>query len=125
MRRETLPTIERAASEMGLRAEEFSPVKNASGADSLETAQRDMVRRAARWLEAAGLTVPRRADGEPNAVIEIAPSFALCAEDVLPRARQIAPPPPGGRLYLEYPPQRSGSPGVVRGAMSRAERLLD
>ncbi len=83
------------------RAEEFSPVKNARGADSLETAQRDMVRRSARWLELAGVAVPRRADGEPDAVIEIAASFALCAEDVKRRSGEISAPARGGRLYLE------------------------
>jgi len=35
------------------RAEEFSPVKNLTGPDSLESAQRDQIRRACRWLEAA------------------------------------------------------------------------
>ncbi|MCH7993720.1 MAG: hypothetical protein IIB57_04655, partial [Planctomycetes bacterium] len=64
------------------RAEEFSPVKNAKGQDSLETAVRDQIRRAARWLEAAGVEIPRKADGEPNVTIEIAPAYALEADDV-------------------------------------------
>lgn len=64
------------------RAEEFSPVKNAKGEDSLETAVRDQVRRAARWLEAAGVEVPRKPGGEPDVTIEIASAFALEADDV-------------------------------------------
>jgi UDP-N-acetylglucosamine/UDP-N-acetylgalactosamine diphosphorylase len=64
------------------RAEEFSPVKNATGTDSMESAIRDQIRRAARWLEAAGASVPRRPDGEPDAMVEIAPSFAMDVDDV-------------------------------------------
>ncbi|MCH9003390.1 MAG: hypothetical protein IIC02_12530 [Planctomycetes bacterium] len=64
------------------RAEEFSPVKNAKGEDSLETAIRDQIRRAARWLEAAGVEVPRKPGGEPDVTIEIAPAYALEADDV-------------------------------------------
>lgn len=40
------------------RATEFSPVKNASGSDSPETARRDLVACTAAWLEAAGLELP-------------------------------------------------------------------
>ena len=40
------------------RAEEFSPVKNATGSDSPETARRDMVAQYAAWLRAAGLEPP-------------------------------------------------------------------
>lgn len=79
------------------RTEEFSPVKNATGVDSLETAQRDMVRRAARWLDVAGASVPRRADGEPAHPIEISPLAALSADDL--RARP--PPTVNGPTYVE------------------------
>jgi UDP-N-acetylglucosamine/UDP-N-acetylgalactosamine diphosphorylase len=59
------------------RAEEFSPVKNATGVDSAETARRDMSRRSAAWLDAAGFDVPKNADGEPDGLFEISPLLAL------------------------------------------------
>ncbi len=84
-----------------VRAEEFSPVKNATGVDSAETARRDMVRRAASWLTSCGIIVPRRRDGEPDALIEISPLLALDADHL---REVITTPPrisPGQTLYLE------------------------
>ncbi len=72
------------------RAEEFSPVKNASGVDSLPSAQRDMIRRAARWLEGAGVRVPRRTDGEPAVPIEISPLKAMSASDLAQRGDEVS-----------------------------------
>ena len=58
------------------REEQFSPIKNASGADSPESCRRDCNRLWAGWLEAAGVRVPRDPSGEP-VDIEIDPRFAL------------------------------------------------
>lgn len=74
---DALPLAQRTLQFEILRSEEFSPVKNATGVDSLETAIRDQIRRAARWLEAAGVRVPRKPDGAPDAALEIAPSAGL------------------------------------------------
>lgn len=88
------------------RAEEFSPVKNPTGVDSIESARRDMSRRAADWLERCGVTVPRGANGDPTAPCEISPLAAMDAAQLRERilkkeidARRLSPM--GGILYIE------------------------
>lgn len=83
------------------RAEEFSPVKNASGPDSLETSHRDQIERACRWLQHAGVEVPRREDGAFGAMVEISPLFALDANDVAARSGEIPRLLEGSAVYLE------------------------
>ena len=64
------------------RSEEFSPIKNASGADSLPTSLHDQIRRAASWLESAGVQIQRDADGQVVTAIEISPLFADSPEQL-------------------------------------------
>lgn len=64
------------------RVEEFAPVKNATGTDSIESCKRLQSRRAGRWLAAHGVEIPRTDDGEVGADIEISPLTALCADDL-------------------------------------------
>ena len=74
------------------REEEFAPVKNASGTDSIETARGLMERLNRGWLASRGIKVP----GSVRA-IEISPRFALCAED-LPDELEI---PDMEKVFLE------------------------
>lgn len=80
------------------RSEEFSPVKNASGSDSLESSMRDQVARAYHWLECGGLHPPRHTDGTPAATVELAPSFAIDAEDVTYHRCDVPNIAPGSKV---------------------------
>ncbi|MDX9911839.1 MAG: UDPGP type 1 family protein [Phycisphaerales bacterium] len=73
------------------RLEEFAPIKNAEGVDSPASSAAIQTERAAGWLEAAGVEIPRRDEPGPNGttrrvpdcVIELSPRTASSAEDVL------------------------------------------
>ncbi len=71
-----IPMAEKSIVVEADRVEEFAPVKNATGNDSIESSKRLQTERAARWLEQAGATVPRRPDGTVDATIEISPLTA-------------------------------------------------
>ncbi|MDT8299876.1 MAG: UDPGP type 1 family protein [Sedimentisphaerales bacterium] len=83
-----------------LRPEEFAPTKNATGVDSVETTRKMMVARAASWLEAAGVHVPKKPDGSIDCEIEIAPGFALSKEDIEEKLNKIPQIKPGDKIYL-------------------------
>jgi len=72
---DTLPDAERSLVLECDRDAEFAPVKNASGADSPETARALMTRLYAGWIKRAGGRI-----ADPRARIEISPLFALDAE---------------------------------------------
>ncbi len=64
------------------RIEEFAPVKNATGTDSIVSSKSLQSMRAARWLSARGVSVPLNEDGTVDATIEISPLTAVCSEDL-------------------------------------------
>ena len=84
-----------------VRSEEFSPVKSAEGEDSPATCLRDQVARAARWLESAGVAVPRDAQGEPAAAVEISPLLALEAEHLAGKIDSGVTLRPGEKVYFD------------------------
>jgi UDP-N-acetylglucosamine/UDP-N-acetylgalactosamine diphosphorylase len=79
---DAIPLAERSIVLETSRAEEFAPIKNADGVDSAATSHRLQSNRAARWLEACGVSVPRNGQGETDARIEISPLTALSADDL-------------------------------------------
>ena len=82
------------------RNEEFSPIKNATGEDSLPSSLHDQIRRSAAWLERAGVTVPRDADGQVAAAIETSPLFADSAEALAAKVDPKKVITGGQNLYL-------------------------
>ncbi|MFA4943967.1 MAG: UDPGP type 1 family protein [Lentisphaeria bacterium] len=83
------------------RDEQFAPVKNPTGVDSLESSQKMQQERAARWLEAAGVTVPRRADGTLDCTLELSPRRFADRADVVAAAGTLPTPEPGAALALD------------------------
>jgi UDP-N-acetylglucosamine/UDP-N-acetylgalactosamine diphosphorylase len=98
---DAIPLAERSIVLQTLRSEEFAPVKNATGTDSAEVTRTMMIERAAKWLESAGIEIPRTADGQPDCTIEISPSFAMCAEDITAKLDQVPTITSGDEIYLD------------------------
>lgn len=96
---DVLPRAERWTATTTTRAEEFEPVKNATGAESPATARQAIIDLAGRWLESHGASVPRDKDGHVTAPIEISPLAAIEPADLAGRisgAIQVQ-----GPLYFE------------------------
>jgi UDP-N-acetylglucosamine/UDP-N-acetylgalactosamine diphosphorylase len=97
---DALPLASNSVILQTIRSEEFAPTKNATGVDSAETARQMMVDRAAEWLEAAGVAVPRKPDGSVDCLLEIAPGFALEKEDIKDKLNQIPKIKPKSKVYI-------------------------
>ena len=79
---DTLPLANGVLAVETERREEFEPLKNASGKQSLATVQQALSNLYGGWLERAGCAVPRKADGDVAVPIEISPLYALDAEEL-------------------------------------------
>jgi UDP-N-acetylglucosamine/UDP-N-acetylgalactosamine diphosphorylase len=77
---DALPAARKTLVLEAAREEIFSAVKNASGEDSGESAQQDLMRQAAHWIREAGLQVDADETGLPKHRPEISPLFALDQE---------------------------------------------
>lgn len=83
------------------RADDFSPVKNAEGVDSPKTCAEDQQRQFARWLRAAGASLPVDATGLPLHPLEISPLFGDDPVSVAASWKKLNPQPNlNAPLYL-------------------------
>ena len=65
-----------------VREDEFSPVKNAEGNSSPDTARHSMINMFGRWLQEAGVEIPKDEAENVNGTIEISPLYALDTEEL-------------------------------------------
>ncbi len=85
-----------------LRADDFSPVKNAEGTDSPGTCRADQLRQFARWLQAQGAGLETDATGLPARAIEVSPLFGYDEDSFAASWRNLSPKPAIAEgLYLE------------------------
>ncbi|MBE6398910.1 MAG: UDPGP type 1 family protein [Lentisphaerae bacterium] len=80
---DALPLAEKVMILEGGRSEVFAPTKNATGVDSAESCRIMISERNARRLSAAGVNIPRNADGSVNAVIELSPRLVFDDADAV------------------------------------------
>lgn len=95
---DALGLADRAATLEVERGEEFSPVKNAAGADSPRTARTDLCRLHARWAREAGFELPM-VDEHGVHPVEIDPLVAESVEELRRRAGVRPRITPQGHWY--------------------------
>jgi UDP-N-acetylglucosamine/UDP-N-acetylgalactosamine diphosphorylase len=79
-----------------LRADDFSPVKNADGVDSPQTCRDDQRRQFARWLRANGAAVATDATGLPAVNLEVSPLFGYDEASFADAWKKLSPKPAVG-----------------------------
>ena len=98
---DALPMAEKSIILETLREEEFAPVKNKEGLDSPAVTREMMTDRAAKWIEAAGVSVPRDAEGKVACVIEMSSLFAADVDDVVAKKDSLPAFEAGKSYYIE------------------------
>lgn len=97
---DTLPLAEKTIIFEGLRDEIFSPTKNPTGVDSVESARNMLSEKDARLLEKAGIKCPRKDNGSLDCIIELNPSKYYDLEDIINYESEIYEPKRGEKnLY--------------------------
>jgi UDP-N-acetylglucosamine/UDP-N-acetylgalactosamine diphosphorylase len=86
---DAIPFAERALFVETDRREEFAPLKNSQGVDSIETCERGQIEKCAGWLEACGVRVPRDGEGLCARAIEISPLFAMDVEELAGKISRV------------------------------------
>ena len=84
-----------------VREEAFSPVKNATGIDSINTCRNDQVKQFARWAKAAGADLKIDDKGVPDCLFEVAPEFATNENEFSRRWNEIGRPSIEDGLILD------------------------
>jgi len=82
------------------RLGEYTPIKSFEGDNSVVAAWASMREYWGGWLEAAGHTVPRNADGHVAVDIEISPRFAVSRDEFVAKASKVTVPPNGNVVIL-------------------------
>ncbi len=83
------------------RENEFAPTKNPTGVDSVESCRQMLIDRDAKWLEAAGVAIPRKDNGEVDCKVELSPKLFVSESDVIEYAKNnvLQTPKAGESVY--------------------------
>ena len=90
---DALPFAKNAVIIETLREDDFSPVKNAEGKDSPQTAVEDQLRQFSRWALAVGVELPVDDTGLPSFAFEVSALFADSGEAFAERWAALAEKP--------------------------------
>jgi UDP-N-acetylglucosamine/UDP-N-acetylgalactosamine diphosphorylase len=97
---DTIPHADRVLFYETLREEEFAPLKNKNGDDSIETCLAGQIEKAARYLAACGVEVPRDEEGRSLYRLEISPLFAPDLPTLKERLAGTIPILDGEKLFV-------------------------
>lgn len=75
------------------RSQEFSPIKNSQGVDSVQTCYEDQLRLFAQWAQASGVPIPVDDSGLPEFLFEVSPLFANDGDEFLEQFNNLASKP--------------------------------